>query len=517
MLKKNLQGLIILMFIITINSTTLKKNDELFLIHVEYQYNISKFNVTVLNRDDAEINDYLSSRIAFMNNSDSDNIIFDIYSNYINKYWLFLVNSSDVADTLLSRTDYKKNELDINGIIIPKSLNYKMPSKNKNKNIPIFIVDDNIVNYLYAYDIRYMEKNIYFLFDIKRAIANYPETYLLIIAILCLLISIALFVYWKIIMKSTRHIYVLSIHKFLLSLPFFIFLLSISLLIKAIDVKGQDPYTEYESSVYIDTALITLDAIYRTILWFLVLLMCCGWKISMQSLSREDLKFLMKMFLVIYIAMCLDQIIDSASKGIWVFHLSEIKNLIFYVYMLFLMIKKIKKTISFLERRLYYARALSLEYVEALVYKINLINKFRIMLYSYLGLYVIFIFIHKVIVYPYDTTLLEVYNYSLVDIYLSIYFLYLLRPRILPPNFNVDFGHDIEGDIGLVYKAFLPKYTEINKRNENNQKELQMCKNKNIPILILGPCLSHSNNNDGEEEYSINNYINNIEIGFAQK
>ena len=97
MLKKNLQGLIILMFIITINSTTLKKNDELFLIHVEYQYNISKFNVTVLNRDDAEINDYLSSRIAFMNNSDSDNIIFDIYSNYINKYWLFLVNSSDAS------------------------------------------------------------------------------------------------------------------------------------------------------------------------------------------------------------------------------------------------------------------------------------------------------------------------------------------------------------------------------------------------------------------------------------
>ena len=166
MLKKNLQGLIILMFIITINSTTLKKNDELFLIHVEYQYNISKFNVTVLNRDDAEINDYLSSRIAFMNNSDSDNIIFDIYSNYINKYWLFLVNSSDVADTLLSRTDYKKNELDINGIIIPKSLNYKMPSKNKNKNIPIFIVDDNIVNYLYEYDIIYMKKNIYFLFYI---------------------------------------------------------------------------------------------------------------------------------------------------------------------------------------------------------------------------------------------------------------------------------------------------------------------------------------------------------------
>ena len=59
--------------------------------------------------------------------------------------------------------------------------------------------------------------------------------------------------------------------------------MSISLLIKAIDIKGQDPYREYEDSVYIDTALITLDAIYRTLLWFLILLMCCGWKISIQS------------------------------------------------------------------------------------------------------------------------------------------------------------------------------------------------------------------------------------------
>ena len=212
--------------------------------------------------------------------------------------------------------------------------------------------------------------------------------------------------------------------------------------------------------------------------------------------------------------MCLDQIMDSASSGIWVFHLSEIKNIIFYIIMLFVLLKKIRNTIFFLERRLYYARALSLEYVEALVYKVNLIKKFKKMLYSYLVIYIILIFIHKVIVSPYDTTLLEVYNYSLVDLYLSIYFLYLLRPKELPPNFNIDFGNDIEGDIGIVYKAFLPKYNDINERKEDNQKELLSCKGKNIPILVLGPCLSHYNMN-GEEEYSINNYLNNVEVGFA--
>ena len=508
----NYRYLIILSFIITINCSTSKDDDELYLIHVEYQYNITKYNFTILNREDAEINELLSSRIAFLN-TDSDEEIFGLYSNYINKYWLFVANSTEVANNLLKKDDYKKNELYVNGIIVPKRLNYKMPEENNNKNIPIFEVEDNFTEYFYTTDIRNMEKHIYFIFEIKRAISNYPEIYLLIISILCLLTSIAMFIYWKILTKRTRHIYVLSFHKFLYSIPFFIGLLSLSLLIKAIDIKGQDPYREYENSVYIDTALITLDAIYRTLLWFLILLMCCGWKISIQNLSRDDLKFLMKMFLVIYIAMCLDQIIDSASSGIWVFHLSEIKNLIFYIAMIFLMLKKIRKTVFFLERRLYYARALSLEYVEALVYKINLINKFKLMLFSYLGVYLVFIFIHKVLVYGYDTTLLEVYDYSLVDIYLSIYFLYILRPRELPPNFNIDFGNDIEGDIGIVYKAFLPKYNLINKREENTQKELLSCKGKNIPILVLGPCLSHIQN--GEEEYSINNYLNNIEIGFA--
>ena len=182
--------------------------------------------------------------------------------------------------------------------------------------------------------------------------------------------------------------------------------------------------------------------------------------------------------------------------------------------MIFLMLKKIRLTVVFLERRLYYARALSLEYVEALVYKINLINKFKLMLYIYIGLFLILVFIHKVIIYPYDTTLLELYNYTIIDIYLSIYFLYLLRPKVLPPNFNVDFGNDIEGDIGIVYKAFLPKYKDVKELKENTKKELAACKSKKMPILVLGPCLSHYSHGD-ETDYSINNYIINVEIGYS--
>ena len=107
----NYQILIILTLILTINSSNLNKYDELFLIQAEYQYNITKFIVRALNKDDAEINDYLSSHLAFMNSTDSDKIIFNLYSNYINKYWLFLVNPTEVANQLLLKEDYKKNEL----------------------------------------------------------------------------------------------------------------------------------------------------------------------------------------------------------------------------------------------------------------------------------------------------------------------------------------------------------------------------------------------------------------------
>ena len=65
----------------------------------------------------------------------------------------------------------------------------------------------------------------------------------------------------------------------------------------------------------------------------------------------------------------------------------------------------------------------------------------------------------------------------------------------------------------ILDKAFLPKYNLFNSRFEENKHDIHSVKGKNVPILILGPCLSHVN--DNAEEPSINNYINNMEIGFS--
>lgn len=505
--------LILLTILLSVNSAVLKDGDRLNLIQVEYGYNITDFDFEVLNHDDAEINDYLSSRIAYMNGSEYDNEIFDLYSQYINKFWLFLVNSSSVADSLLQREDYSKNELYINGIIVPESLNYRMPSNNNNKKIPVFVVKDNITEILYNYDIRRMNKHTYFLFEIKRAISSYPETYFLVASILLLILGFAMIIYWRVKMKSLARINVTQLQKLLCTIPFFIFLLSIILIVKAMDIKGTDPNRYYEESIYVDTALITFSAIYKTFLWFFILLASIGWKISIQHLGRANLKFLMQMFIIIYVIMCLDQILDSTGVKLWVFYLSEVKNIIYYAFMIFLLLQKINKTIRFLEGKLYFSRLFNAEFVEAIIFKIKLMKRLKYIFYSYITIYFIVLIIHKTALYSYDFSLLETYDYTIVDVYLSVHFLYILRPQQLPAHFEVDLGNDVNEDIGLVYKAFLPKYNVVNDLFSESIKEIQSLKRKEVPILVLGPCMSHSG--AGGEEISVNNYINNIGIGFA--
>ena len=103
--------------------------------------------------------------------------------------------------------------------------------------------------------------------------------------------------------KSMTNVNILTIQRFLGCIPYLIFLLSISFIIKSADIRGEDPNKIYEDSIYIDTALVTMEAIFRTLLWFLILLLSFGWKISIQSLNTRDTKFMMKMVLIIYIIM----------------------------------------------------------------------------------------------------------------------------------------------------------------------------------------------------------------------
>ena len=113
----------ILSFITT--KTKLKDGDNISIIYTEYTMNITNFNLSLMN-EDAEINDGYSSRIALIENDNDEKEIFDLYSKYINRYWLFLVTTEEKANKLLKKNDYTKNEILFNGLIVPKSLKYKI-------------------------------------------------------------------------------------------------------------------------------------------------------------------------------------------------------------------------------------------------------------------------------------------------------------------------------------------------------------------------------------------------------
>lgn len=514
-----------------IASTTLREGDSISLVKAEYGFNQTSYNLSLLNSD-AEINDLISSRIIYISNLERDLPIFDLFSEYFNRKWIFFVKEKKQIDLLLSKDDYKKKEISINGIIIPNDIKYEiLEDNNKNKKVPIFEIESNSTQDFIELDIRKNRKDIYFYYKINRAISSYPEIYLLFNAVFTILLGLALYIGWRVILKLSRASNILTIHKFLGSLPFFIILSGISLLFKAINIQGKDPNRDYDDGVYVDTALITLNAIYRTLMWFIVLLVAYGWKISIQSLRGEDMKYFMKMFLIIYVCSCLDQILDTLGEGIFIFHFSEIKNLIFYFFMTYILINKIKITLNFINRKLYYAFILVPEHIESLEVKLKMIKRHRNMIFTYFFIFIIMLVIHKTVFRSYDTPVLEWFNYHLIDLYFTIYFLWIFKPRELPPNFNFDFGNNLNEDLGVVYKIKLPKFEEFVQNYKSPlSKEIANCKGKNVPVLVIGPSFIKNDNNDNkslnskitnetdnskEKKSGVCKYFDHIEMGFT--
>ena len=265
----------------------------------------------------------------------------------------------------------------------------------------------------------------------------------------------------------------------------------------------------------VNIIFITLNGMHRTILWFLALLLSYGWNISLQRLSAQDFKFFIKMLLILFISLFLAQFIDLITGPIFTLNLSEIINFIIYSILLYIILKKIALNIKFLMFRIYYARLLSPEYISALMYKILLFKKFRILVISYLVLYTIVLVLHKTVFYKYDDSVFQSYNYLEVDFYFEYLLLLLFRPKELPEYYNINLGNNINIDEGNIYRYILPKYSEVNSKICNlSKKEIDLCKKNQTPIVIIGPT-DNVNHNNLEDNTSINRYFLELNIGFA--
>ena len=498
---------IFILLYFSVKSSTLKDNDKISLVYYEYSYNLSQIDLDMKNRDNSII-DSTSCHLAYIKNEKEEyKEIFDFYSTYINRQWIFFADKVETINSLL-KIDYDNKDIYLLGILIPKNLNYEI---GKTYGIPIFEIDDNYTSEMEKWDMRNTDKNIFFTLEITHAVEYYPEIYFLILSLVLLICSFSILIFWKVKIKKLEAMHILPMHKICLFLIYLNNLVCFLLIIKSLNIRGEKIYNEEsESSILLDTALITLNGIHRTIFWFILLLLSYGWNISLQRISPRDCKFFIKMIFLIFLALSIDQILDALFGPISRLNISEIKNAILYLLLIYVMLYKIDKNLNFLKLKINYAQLVSPQYINALVYKIALFGRFRILLIAYYLIYLTILILHKTAFYKYDENVLEAYDYLALDCVFEFLFLMLFRPKELPEHYTVDLGDSLEGEVGNIYQYNLPKYSEAHlKIGDLTKKDVNNIKKNQMPIVIVGPNIVNKNN----ENASINNYFSNLNIG----
>ena len=488
------------------NANSIKEN-HIILHQFEYELNISKYNLTLLNLN-IELYNMKYSLLAYINETNLNlNEIFSYYTPYYNHYWLFFISDINIFNQIISKYKCINDYMIIYGIIIPKSLKNKLSKEFTKISPSIFYIEDNYTVFLEESDFRKNDKILYYSFDLEKPISRYPEIYFIISSLLFFFISSIIIMFWNIVYRITKDEYITSIQKYCNMLPYLNLIQSFALLIKCIYIKGKDPYLHYAYMSTIDTIYILINSIEKIIIWYFLLMISTGLKIAIQTVSRKIQIFYIKMFIFIFLMTSIDITIYNINEKAYN-NFCEIKNFIFYFLISLIILKEIKKTMKLLFKKLHYAETLIPEFSDGLLFKIKIFKYLKIIIISYPIIFFIIFIIHIFIPVNLNSTCLKFIDYNYIDSSLLIILLLIFGPKALPPNYDVDFAKDLEEDSGKIYKFTIRINNEGNVDfNPIDKKETLKIKQKKIPIIIFGP--SFSNNNLSSNK--LNNFINNIE------
>ena len=522
------RGYIYLLALLTILENINSKNEKnIILNQYEYELNISKFDLSILNLN-IELYNMKYSLMAYINDSNFKlNELFSFYSPYYNHFWLFYISDIDIYSQIISKYKCINDYMIIYGIIIPKSLKNKISSQFNELSPSIFYIEDNFTIFLEESDFRKNDKIIYYSFDLIKPISRYPEIYLLITSLLFVLINCIILMFWNIAYRITKDEYITSIQKYCNMLPYFNLILSISLLIKCLYIKGKDPFLYYEYMATIDTIFISINSFSKILVWYFILMISTGWKIAIQTISRKIRIFYLKMIIFIFLMTCIDITIYYIKENAYN-NLCEIKDIVFYLIITLIILKEIRNTMKLLFKKLHYAETLMPEFSEGLLFKIKIFKQLKAIIIIYPIIFIIIFIIHKIIPVKYRSTCLKFIDYYFCDIILLMNLLKIFGPKELPPNYDVDFAKDLENDSGKIYKLSIQTNNEGRVLfNPIDKKETLKIKQKKLPIVIFGPSLSDNNNlsfnkynffikTDNNDKEDINKLYSILELGFSE-
>lgn len=331
----------------------------------DYGVNTSHYNVTFLNAERmTNFTEGQFCKLAVINDIAQFSAI-DTLAKLYNHQWMFFFDK-EYQSLIPKALGYNFTNMALHAILI----NYDY---EQNISIPLIkINEDNSTDAIKELDYSKQTKNTFLVLSKFKKIIIYPTTYFIIISVVAFSILFIYVFFWVFKFKMTIPTSIITLQKILLYFPIAEVLLNATIILNVLLVKG-DSTDSSSFNIYIETALVTINAVYRTILWFLIVLVVCGWQITKQSLTREEMKFYIKVYVVIYIAMCIDQIIDGVFGTIIVFSPSELKNILLYAVIVSALTYKGSKSYKYLKHKIIYAMILSREYIPAILLKMKMI------------------------------------------------------------------------------------------------------------------------------------------------
>ena len=118
---------IILIVFGLINLINNKKSELFSLLIYENTFLKDTYNLTLLNSKDSKFSNS-PSKLAYITDLDNlDSEIYNYYSKYFNRIWIFYISDLNQINKVLSKSI--GNNILITGILMPKSLKYNITKK----------------------------------------------------------------------------------------------------------------------------------------------------------------------------------------------------------------------------------------------------------------------------------------------------------------------------------------------------------------------------------------------------
>ncbi len=102
-----------------------------------------------------------------------------------------------------------------------------------------------------------------------------------------------------------------ALQKVLTALPYLKLILSL-LIIYYVKEARDETFDNTHSliKVYLDTIITTFESIFKTIFWFMFIMISSGWQTYRHVLTQTEMRRFIGVYIFIYLSVCFDQILD---------------------------------------------------------------------------------------------------------------------------------------------------------------------------------------------------------------